>query len=505
MTGLTPQSPVPSTGSGQALSPRAIPRVLLARPALPAASWLAIAGALATAAALGLAIAALPLPVAAIGLLIVVAASIALASPRAALVLLLFSIPFSSWTKVPLAGFDVTATEGLVALVIVGWVARAVAARQLHLRVGPVILAGLAFLMAALLSTTTATDLPSAIEEDVKLAEMIAIALYAASSLRRPADIRVAMLTLAAAGAVEAIIGLGQFVTGSGPQNFAVGPFMRAYGDFAQPNAFAAYLAIILPIVAALTLLRCREQPLAAVAGLIIGGGIVASLSRGAWLGVSLSLIAMALVWSPTTRRALALGVVGVSGLGVIAALGVIPEAVMERVAVPLDYLQPFDVRTVETTPENLAVVERMAHWQAGWDMAMDHPITGVGPGNYDAAYTFYYLRDWRESLGHAHNYYLNTFAELGIIGLLTLAIFLVAIFARVVAAIRRAPFGSIERALAVGALGTAITISVHNTFDNVLIHGIGVQLGLVLGLVESIALQQGRAPSLGSERADRY
>lgn len=476
----------------------------MARPAIPGWGWPGAAGALAAAATLGLAIAALPLPVAAIGLLVIVAASTALASPRAALALLLFSIPFSSWTKVPVAGFDVTATEGLVALVIAGWLARGIAARRLHLQVGPIILAGLAFLMTALLSTTTATDLPSAIEEDVKLAEMIAIALYAASSLRRPADIRFVMLTMAAAGAVEAIIGLGQFVTGSGPENFAIGPFMRAYGNFDQPNAFAGYLATVLAVGAALTLHPCRERPLVAVASLIIAAGIAASLSRGAWLGVSLSLIAMALVWSPTTRRALALGVVGMSGLGVIAALGVIPEAVMERVAVPLEYLQPFDVRTVETTPENLAVVERMAHWQAGWDMAVDHPITGVGPGNYDAAYTYYYLRDWRESLGHAHNYYLNTFAEQGIIGLAALAIFLFTIFARVVAAIRRTTFGSLARALAVGALGVAVTISVHNTFDNVLVHGIGVQLGLVLGLVESVAAQQGRAFSIGSERANR-
>ena len=39
-------------------------------------------------------------------------------------------------------------------------------------------------------------------------------------------------------------------------------------------------------------------------------------------------------------------------------------------------------------------------------------------------------------------------------------------------------------RALAVGLLGSLVVISTHNLFDNLLVHGVGIQLGVLLGLI---------------------
>ena len=49
--------------------------------------------------------------------------------------------------------------------------------------------------------------------------------------------------------------------------------------------------------------------------------------------------------------------------------------------------------------------------------MAEHSPIIGVGFGNYEVIYDDFRLPNWKEPLGHAHNYYLNIFAETGIIG----------------------------------------------------------------------------------------
>jgi O-antigen ligase len=146
-----------------------------------------------------------------------------------------------------------------------------------------------------------------------------------------------------------------------------------------------------------------------------------------------------------------------------------------------------FDVTTVDATPANWALVERMAHWQAGWAMAMDHPLVGVGPGNYEAVYPRYYLGDWLEPLGHAHNYYINTFAETGIIGLVAFLGFIATMFVRMVSAIRQPGMnGTTQRAVLVAVLGAALTLTIHNTFDNIFVHGIEVQFGLMLGLAEA-------------------
>ena len=202
-------------------------------------------------------------------------------------------------------------------------------------------------------------------------------------------------------------------------------------------------------------------------------------------------------------RRLLAVLAIGAVGIA-LARAGALPASYVERWAVLLENFWVFDARTVDATPANWAVVERMAHWQAGWAMALDHPLVGVGPGNYEAAYPDYYVGSWREPLGHAHNYYVNTFAEQGIVGLLTLVGFVTAIFARLwwgqARALRLG--SSFDRKLFIGALGTAVAFSVHNTFDNMFVHGIGVQFGLILGIIEARCSVLGR-PQDGAERLE--
>ena len=61
--------------------------------------------------------------------------------------------------------------------------------------------------------------------------------------------------------------------------------------------------------------------------------------------------------------------------------------------------------------------------------MFFDHPILGVGIGNYPDAYPQYYITIFVNSLGHAHNYYINIAAETGFIGLVVYLLFLLAIF----------------------------------------------------------------------------
>ena len=53
---------------------------------------------------------------------------------------------------------------------------------------------------------------------------------------------------LMAGAAVEALVGLVQFALGLGPEFFAIGRFMRAYGTFEQPNPYAGYLGMLIPL-----------------------------------------------------------------------------------------------------------------------------------------------------------------------------------------------------------------------------------------------------------------
>jgi O-antigen ligase len=126
-----------------------------------------------------------------------------------------------------------------------------------------------------------------------------------------------------------------------------------------------------------------------------------------------------------------------------------------------------------------------MAHWQAGWYMFLDHPWLGVGAGNYPQAYATYFVGSWREALGHAHNYYLNILAELGLAGggvlLVLLGLALRRLGSTLVHSVDQNR--SFWRAVLAGVFGGLIVFCVHNLFDSLFVHSVNVQVGVLLGL----------------------
>jgi putative inorganic carbon (HCO3(-)) transporter len=157
---------------------------------------------------------------------------------------------------------------------------------------------------------------------------------------------------------------------------------------------------------------------------------------------------------------------------------GIVPFGVTERV------LAAFGLSGVgldSVTQENFSAVQRLAFWQAGFNMFQSNPVLGVGIGNYIEAYPTYAPQGWDMVLGHAHDYYLNAAAETGLVGLAGYVALLVVAFRQVAAAVRGAPAGA-WFGVALGILGSLTAISVHNVVDNMYVHGIPVLLGLLLG-----------------------
>ena len=62
-----------------------------------------------------------------------------------------------------------------------------------------------------------------------------------------------------AAGSAEAVYGAVQFLTGSGPSFFELQGALRAFGHFDQPNPFAGYLTIILPLAVCMALTQSER------------------------------------------------------------------------------------------------------------------------------------------------------------------------------------------------------------------------------------------------------
>ncbi len=146
------------------------------------------------------------------------------------------------------------------------------------------------------------------------------------------------------------------------------------------------------------------------------------------------------------------------------------------------DFTGFHDMRAAPVSDENFAIVERLAHWQAALNMADAHPWLGVGLGNYEAAYPRYGLPSWPRALGHAHNDYLNTLAETGLLGLSAYLLGWALIVAWTLRALRtRDP---LWRGLTLGLLGVWTHLAVHSLFDKLYVNNLFLHLGVTLGLL---------------------
>ncbi len=427
-----------------------------------------------------------------LGVATVSTAVLALIQPIVALPLLLFAVPFGGLTRSSSgdtsSDLSFGAAEILVALLTVSWLARGVRLRQLNVRSGAIVVVALAMVSLATFSVVYADDRPAAIKESLKWLELLLAVLIVVDLAAEPRLARWVIGAMFVAGAAEAAYGAVQFVTDTGPGAFQLSGALRAFGHFDQPNPFAGYLTTILPLAICMAL--CPANPtrfrwLSLGAAGLLGVGIGLSQSRGAWLGAALASLCLLLAWSRFTRRLLIPCALGGALALALAVSGLLPAAILDRLAQTIEYFGVFDVRTVEVTSENWAVVERMAHWQAGWYMFVDHPWLGVGAGNYAAAYPQYFVGSWREALGHAHNYYLNILAELGVLGGSLLLLFLALAFRQLGGALVRSEVQreTFWRAVLAGVFAGLIVFCIHNIFDSLFVHSVNIQVGVLIGL----------------------
>ncbi len=471
----------------------------------------------------GLAIALLPLTSASVLLAGAVVAIVTLVRPEISLYLLAFAVPFGSLRSVSLGGMAITATEALTALLAAAWLARGVYRRSVRIGHAPLIVPLALVLATQVVSLFDALSLTLAMKEIIKWAEVLVVYVIAATVLAdsdrsaTPSQpLRMLLLALLAAAAAEALLGAYQFVMRAGPEWFFIGRFMRAYGTFAQPNPYAGYLNLTLPLGYALLIwavqgatgeagarpgnaARQARWLLLALTGwlALVGGALLMSMSRGAWLGCAVAVAAISLLYSRRTAALTALAGLFVAALFILGSTDVLPAAVTSRLAGITDYLRVFDVRHVVVTDANFAVVERMAHWQAAWGMINDRPWLGFGAGNYPAAYAAYALAGWKEPLGHAHNVLLNVWAETGLVGPAAYGLFLAASLWTCWRTAQRQTHASLAgdrraaawfaRAVALGVLGVLVGKMTHEMLDNLWVHSMGVHVALLLGMVSAL------------------
>ncbi|HEX6548387.1 MAG TPA: O-antigen ligase family protein [Candidatus Dormibacteraeota bacterium] len=198
--------------------------------------------------------------------------------------------------------------------------------------------------------------------------------------------------------------------------------------------------ALVVALALALTPQR-RTAALACAAVLLVG--LAVTYSRGGFFGLAAGLVVL---WWLGIQRKLPFAAGGV--LAAVLGLALIPR-MFQRL------LHEFDPHDPNNT-----VLSREPIWQAAVRMIHDHPLTGIGLNSF-AGDLRRYAPDVGESHTHPHNFFLNFWLVLGLLGLAAY-LWVIVWFGRV---IRRGLVGDL-RPLYVGLAAALVAILVHGLVD---------------------------------------
>jgi O-antigen ligase len=457
--------------------------------------------------------------------------------PRVALYLMAFAVPWGSLDYLTLGGLRQNSADLLVAFLAAGWLLswglptymRGAGRDRERGRVPAYLVAAMVLLIAVmLLSMSGAQNPKDSLKEIAKWLEFLVLVMLGAQYLRTRRQIWLLVALLMAAAITQALAGYAQAIFTLGPASFVRGYNLRVYGTFDQPNPYAGYLNMSLVIALALLLLgrNWSTRLLAGMATCLIGGAFYLTQSRGGQVALLAGLVFLILAGYPGLRVWMRIGLLALLTLagGIIS--GMIPLYLFDQVN---HFLGLAGISLLDPTPQDFSTAERLAHWIAGLRMYQAHPLLGVGIGNYPDAYSTYSLTLFVNSLGQAHNYYINIAAETGTIGLLVYLFFVASLLLAGGSAVaqvsrsrrhRRMPerqehrpspvhrrarlqlllcptrllrsyrpqqddelAGHLtnDRALAIGLMGSLITVCVHNLVDDLYDHSMTNLLALLL------------------------
>jgi len=253
--------------------------------------------------------------------------------------------------------------------------------------------------------------------------------------------------------------------------------YARFGGIFGHPNLLGGFLALAIPSMVALAAseriwwrrLSGSLLVMAAMAGLVF------TYSRGAWLGTGVGLLILLPVLGRGFWLILGAVLLGPVLVGMVTSAG----AVLAR----LD--------SITAAGSDPALMERLEIWGMAFRLVAEHPLLGVGLGNFQAAYGRLMVPDLPlltyplELPEHAHNLFLNLAVEVGLVGVSAFAWLLAVAFLRVQQIRRFADWrvGVWSMGLAAGL----VAISVQALVDVVVYQGfVAILFFTYLGVIDA-------------------
>jgi O-antigen ligase len=256
---------------------------------------------------------------------------------------------------------------------------------------------------------------------------MYAVGLAALVVVARPVTVRALLAGVLCGGLLLGVLALAERFVAPRPPDPFQGTLL--FGPVGYANALGILVA--LSLVLAVGLLLEPAESMARVALVAAAGvstvALLLTSSRGAWLATLVGLLALAAARARSPGR-VAIGLAALLGFCAVAAL-----------AAP-----------------SISIGDRPAYWRAAASDASAHPFVGSGAGSFGDYWLVH--RPISAYVQDAHSLYLETAAELGVVGLALLGCALLVPLATAVAT-RRQPHVPV-------ATAAYVTFLVHAGLD---------------------------------------
>lgn len=268
------------------------------------------------------------------------------------------------------------------------------------------------FIVLALANTLTSVNVGGSIRDLGLNCAGVSFVFAMVNSLRKKEDINVFVSVLMVSVLMVALVGIRQIFTGvvmrpewtdvENSQDIAV----RIYSVFTNPNIFAEYLVMTIPLgVGLMWYTKSMKKKMLFMAGVgLLLIALVMTMSRGGWLGIFVAAFIFVLI---VDKRLLLLSIPII-----LIMIPFLPKSILERFI------------SIGSNVDS-SILYRTKIYDITFHLIKDNFINGVGFGYIPFKQVFEtYIRTM--PIYHAHNTFLEIFAEGGIIGLL---VFLYMIF----------------------------------------------------------------------------